>query len=225
VSQQTGPWRMTAATWATPSGPRSHSAGGAESPFVGYLDAPFVSRIDRTAIDESVPLNSFLLDQGARLCLHASEALSAKKDEKYGPVVARLLAWSDASRSRLIAAASEGLPFQERELVPVQSEHGGQPRYAMLAKTFAWAPVRATVLLNPRRLSQELSIDFLDNRVEEMVRNRMSSLRHFLLGSDFTPNMQLVAEWAERLAATLLARWPRLRIGTRSILTSRLSSH
>lgn len=175
----------------------------AESPFWGLLDAPFFAKIDRTTLDVGVPLNERLLSHGAVVCLRMASALAATGEPDYGPVVARLLAWQEKDRPRLMAAVPPEARFQDMPLMPIRAYSGGRQQYAALAHTFVWAPPRPTTVVAAERLARGIGVNFLDSRLEQVVSTRLSAARAALVGSDFKPAPPLLADWTERLAEAL----------------------
>jgi hypothetical protein len=185
----------------------------AESPFPGFLDAPFFSQLNRTSLHPDVPLNDFLLNRGTSVCLKLAETLAGTHSLEYGPLVARLLAWGEKDRPRLLSVSdAEGKPLTARRVIPVAGGRSGRQRYATLGDTYTWEPAEPTGVFSAAQLAKWLAIGFLDARVDDPARSRLAAMRMALCGADFTPPAERFADWAERLAKVLLGRRAALKV-------------
>lgn len=125
----------------------------AHSPFAGHLNAPFFTKLDRTALDPAHPLNDLLL-----LTVAGETAAAAAKTLQRTPVpaarrwVSNLVCWDGPHRER-VADAAERL-FESRltslRLVPVEATAGHEDGWACVAETVRWPTGQLKVLTAPR---------------------------------------------------------------------------
>ncbi|MFD8597859.1 sacsin N-terminal ATP-binding-like domain-containing protein [Kitasatospora sp. NPDC059646] len=93
------------------------------APLRGHVNAPFFTKMDRTALDREHPLNAMLLDALAETCLLAAESWRAAGGDRYRRAAVDVLGWDATARSAdLLATAARRVhrrPFAEVPLVPV----------------------------------------------------------------------------------------------------------
>ncbi len=80
----------------------------AVAPLAGHVNAPFFAKLARADLEESIPLNEFLLDEVADLCAETILLATAGGAVEPG-VVVDLLCWTPPAQGRLLAA------FKNRE--------------------------------------------------------------------------------------------------------------
>jgi hypothetical protein len=98
------------------------------SPFAGHLNAPFITTLNRTAIEESHPLNSMLLDVAAELTLATCVALRDSGLEDARRWVSDLLCWRQPYSDRLQEAARRvhHVDLADLDLVPLEALQSGR---------------------------------------------------------------------------------------------------
>ncbi|MFJ1792474.1 sacsin N-terminal ATP-binding-like domain-containing protein [Kitasatospora griseola] len=93
------------------------------APLRGHVNAPFFTKMDRTALDREHPLNAMLLDAVAETCLLAAEFWRAAPGDLHRRAAVDILGWEPTAQSAgLLSAAARRVhrrPFAEVPLVPV----------------------------------------------------------------------------------------------------------
>lgn len=104
----------------------------ATAPCAGHLNAPFFTKVDRTALDATHPLNSALLDIAAEASLNAAAEMRRHTPEAGGNArrwAAELVAWAPSSIARLSEASRRvhAMDLKDVAFVPVlPAAHTGQ---------------------------------------------------------------------------------------------------
>ena len=172
------------------------------APLLGYLDAPFFTDIDRRDADFDLPINATLMTAAAEACAHAALHIAGQAVTQIPQrAVFDLVAWIGGHAGTLDAALDEmGSSLSDAPVVPMIAVDG--VRWGCLSEVNRW-PEGAFSLMKAaeiakragaRLVSPEIDGDRLD-RLEAMVD------REYL---DLLPSGELLAEWSERFACSLV---------------------
>ena len=176
----------------------------AESPFLGHLNAPFYARLDRTSLDATHALNSFLLDAVARLAFRTARSLRAAGMPWAPNAAVDLLAWCVPELPRLNrATAALSTTLAAESWIPVRTADGSR-RYAPVGAVYQWN-VSSARFLTAERLAATGTATLVDPELGEARITRVEKIRQALLGSVLAPPLPLVAKWCEVIAGAILA--------------------
>ena len=124
----------------------------AQSPFSGHLNAPFFTKLDRTALDPAHPLNDLLLTVAGETAAAAAKTLQRMPMPAARRWVSDLVCWDGPHRERL-ADAVERL-YKSRltslRLVPVEATAGHEDGWACVAETVRWPTGQLKILTAAR---------------------------------------------------------------------------
>ena len=175
------------------------------APFNGCLDAPFYPDASRRDLNLTIPLNSFLLDQIADLCLAIAETFADAEETRsvFTNAAVDALAWSDDS-GRLLAACERadldvaGLRF------PAMRRKETESRWARLDEIYGWAD-QDFKIIDGAWLVRVCDLPMLPRRLGE---KRTEALTAFIEDADWGlhPSDQNWKEWAPALASDLARR-------------------
>ena len=109
------------------------------APFSGCLDAPFYPAANRRDLDLTVPLNAFLLDEIATLCLGLSNGLADGGETRSELSMAAIdaIAWTDETE-RLIAACGQAGVEVGAVRLPAMRRSDVDDRWAALSEIYDW---------------------------------------------------------------------------------------
>ncbi|GHH42180.1 sacsin N-terminal ATP-binding-like domain-containing protein [Lentzea cavernae] len=94
-------------------------------PLPAFVNAPFFARLDRRSLNESLPLNSFLLNEVARLCADAITAACSGELDLPDEVLLDLTCWTAQALPRLKAAlADHDVALEELPVLPALGSAG-----------------------------------------------------------------------------------------------------
>jgi hypothetical protein len=175
-----------------------------QSPLAAHLNAPFVPKVARTTLDETVPLNELLLQVAAETSAHAALELRDHScdltTEERDRAVVDLLSWRTEYLLKLTNAfTAMGLDLRQELLIPLE---GPASAWAAISRVQDWrTPLR---ILNARQLAA-CGIPILRGTLWPKQYERLGAATA-ALGWALTPSPQRIAEWAETLAADLASR-------------------
>lgn len=123
----------------------------AAAPLRGHLNAPFFTKVDRTALDREHPLNRMLFESAAETCLAASALLRGKNDLSARKLAVDLVTWEHEPRRSadlLLAAARlvHGREFTDVPLVPLLDRDAPHGSWGTPRDTVLWPDHELTVL-------------------------------------------------------------------------------
>ncbi|WP_370018421.1 sacsin N-terminal ATP-binding-like domain-containing protein [Planotetraspora sp. GP83] len=174
------------------------------APLRGHLNAPFFTKVDRTALDRQHQLNAMLLNATAETCLVAADRLKRGADAQFRRTAVDLVNWDPTEDSvRLLSEAARRVhnrEFRHIALVPVL---GKEP------PGFFW-DTPASAVLWPRRDTKVLTIEaarragirVADPGVGTARLDRLNRLCG-LFGASLTPTDEDLADQVERMVAAL----------------------
>ncbi|MEV3856954.1 hypothetical protein AB0J38_21820 [Streptomyces sp. NPDC050095] len=177
-------------------------ADEAPCPVHAFVNAPFFTTFERRSFSETVPWNALLLDAAARAC--ALAALLPAQDRRRIPSAALvdLMCWNRPQVHRLEAALSGlGQELEKVAFLPVLHPAGG---HTSLTCGFLWNSSDKARVFTPQALAAAGVEDLIDPRLHPRRLHRVKLLGQGSFLS-FDPGAHQLAEWAERLAAALVA--------------------
>ena len=176
----------------------------AESPLMGYLDAPFFTDIDRLDANFDLPLNETLMKAAAEAC--AATALSIVEHDKDVPqrVVFDLIAWIGEHAEKLDDALEEaGSSLHDAPVIPTIG-FKGKKGWASLSNVRIW-PDGTFLLLKAREVVKRVGAQLVSAEMGGLPLGRLRKVAeraHLSL----SPSGKRLAIWSEDFARSLLDR-------------------
>ncbi len=177
----------------------------ADSPFLGYLDAPFFADIDRRDADLDLPLNETLMEAAAETC--AAAALSIVQREMAIPAQAvfDMFAWTGEQAGKLNTALKEaGSSLREATVIPAIAE-SGQRAWSCLSEIRIW-PEGTFSILKDREVAKYVGAQLVSKDLDSKRIERLKAVASRSLYRPLTPSGAQLAEWSEAFARSLLER-------------------
>jgi hypothetical protein len=174
----------------------------ATAPFNGYLDAPFYPRADRRSLDLTVPMNAFLLEACADLCLAFSRAIADRNGRENGHRRAAVdaIAWHGKPDAMLDACErAESQP--DAMLLPSMVRAEDIVRWARADEIRHWEDAAFHVLKH-RRIVKACGARVLPG---DLGKERTRSLVSFLDHAEVATKVDIAcwAKWAPDVATDL----------------------
>jgi hypothetical protein len=177
----------------------------APAPFNGCLDAPFHPKADRRDLDCANPLNSFLLDAVADLCLAIARTLADEQGTSFEAASAAVdaIAWSGDAQRIADACKRAGIELGTL-LLPTVRRKEVETRWAPVEEVFDWND-DAFRIIKGLWLVRACDIPMLRRNLGA---NRLEALRDFVGEVDLTfdPADSNWIRWAPTLANDLARR-------------------
>lgn len=147
------------------------------SPAPAHLNAPFFTKIDRTALDPNHPLNVMLTDAAAETAVAAAVALHGATHAAARQWATQLVAWDRPHAHRLTDATSAvlGVPFPRAALLPVLPVGSWPEGWAPADQTLRW-PAKDLVVLTPRAVAEQTPSAVIDEALGDQLLGRLTSL-------------------------------------------------
>lgn len=178
----------------------------AGSPFIGYLDAPFFTNIDRRNANLNIPLNQMLTEAAAEAC--AAATLSIVEHDISIPaqaqVVFDLFSWTGEHAKKLDdALVSAGSSLGEASVIPVIAPKG-KKAWSNLSEVNIW-PQGSFSLLKDKEVAKHVGAKLVSSELnsERIERLEEVAQRVYLT---LTPSGETLAEWSEGFAHSLKER-------------------
>ncbi|WP_342251247.1 ATP-binding protein [Sphingomonas sp. OTU376] len=175
------------------------------APFNGCLDAPFYPDANRRDLDLDNPLNGFLLDSVADLCLAVARTV-ADSDTislKTSAAAVDALAWhADPQR---LSDACERADFDVGDIMlPAVRRGDGEKRWAPLSEIYDWNDDKFGIVTG-QWLVRACGVPMVRRALGT---KRLEALRTFIDESDYglEPSGTTIADWAPILAKDLNGR-------------------
>lgn len=172
------------------------------APFNGCLDAPFHPDADRRGLDLDNPLNSFLLDSVADLCLAMARTIASWDITTPTTSAAAVdaLGWSGDPQRVVDACERAGLEVGNLEL-PTVRDLGSERPWASLSEIRDWVDEKYRII-SGKWLARACGIPVLRRGLGP---RRIETLREFIDQTEYSldAGVAVVAEWAPLLAADL----------------------
>jgi hypothetical protein len=176
-----------------------------QAPFNGCLDAPFFPDADRRDLDISNPLNSFLLDAVADLCLAIAEEISDSEDTSMEMACAAVdaLSWFGDPARMLAACERAGVKIGDLRL-PCVRRKGETSRWARLEDIYDWDDA-AHKIIDGASLVRACNVPMLRRGLGP---KRLEALYTFVEKTEFrfSPPDSNWTQWGPELAADLARR-------------------
>lgn len=173
------------------------------APFNGCLDAPFHPDADRKGLALDNPLNSYLLDCVADLCLAVARTISASDEPaaELSAAAVDCVAWFSESQ-RMVDASIRA--FGNAGQIPLPAIRRTEARWSTLSEIYDWDDEKFD-LIDARLLSRVCGVPMLRRGLGE---TRVEALREFVSSTDFgfEAEPQTYAEWGTAVAASLTER-------------------
>jgi Domain of unknown function (DUF3883) len=178
----------------------------ADAPLPGHLNAPFVTKVARTALDETIPLNSLLFTTAAKAAVRAIQRLRDEDVElsegEIHSAVADLLSWKTSHLEFLKDAFHLfGLEVSSEPVIPVLTRRAG-PEWACLSDARDWASNYS--IMTPNALAA-CGVAILRPTLSVRQKRSLRELAE-ALGTSLTPTAARVASWAELIAVQMAAQ-------------------
>ena len=171
----------------------------AAAPFPGHLNAPFVTDLGRRSLDESIPVNAFLLKAAATTA--ARVAVVLHRNQLHSDAVLDALSWDDKHTGLLATAfaieASEDL--SAFEFIPLVVSSG--KRFGSLAVTNVWANTHQR--FSAVRITKCTHAQLVEPHLATSRVLRLRALARTLVDRDLSPTWEQQAHWATALANDL----------------------
>ncbi|MCC0094720.1 hypothetical protein K7B10_07960 [Streptomyces flavotricini] len=186
----------------------------ATAPLRGHLNAPFFTKVDRTALDREHPLNSMLFAAAAETSLAAAAALRERGRPSERRLAVDLVTWEHEQRSHTLlreaAHQVHGAEFADVPVVPLlnrEAPHGswGTPRDSVL-----WPELGLSVLT--AEAAGAVGIGVADPAVGAKPLKRLARLCE-ALKCPLEPSAQQRADHAERIVEALPLPAPDAPVG------------
>ncbi|MGR9161916.1 ATP-binding protein [Rhizobium leguminosarum] len=175
------------------------------SPFNGSLDAPFFPEPDRRDLDLDNPLNSFLLDSVADLCLAVAEEIADanETDPELASAAVDAVAWHE-DPDRFFRACQRAKLEVGAIRFPSMRRKSGESRWARLDVVFDWND-QGKRLINALRLVRVCDVPMLKRSLGV---KRLEALKTFVDATEWVlePADSNWASWGPALAADLKLR-------------------
>lgn len=174
----------------------------AKSPFQGFLNAPFYAKTDRTDLHEDVPLNSFLIDVTARLCVESIFYLKKSRADYSAAAILDLLVWRRTDRHRLEQSFQGlGQNITEATIIPILPGRSGK-KWGALSTAYYWQH-NDLRYINLKILVAAADAELLRPGLGQARSGRLHEfcLPYFDVG--LTPSPTTKAEWIEEVAKKL----------------------
>ena len=175
------------------------------APFNGCLDAPFYPDAHRRDLNLSNPLNGFLLNQVAELCLVVAETLADAEETRPELAAAAIdaIAWTDECKRLFDACERTGLAIGALRL-PAMRRRSERTRWARLDAIRDWKD-DAFRITDRNWLVRVCDVPMLPRKLGE---KRVEALAHFVAKTNFVLDAAAEnwAEWAPALATDLARR-------------------
>jgi len=171
------------------------------SPFAGYINANFYTKIDRRSVDGSITVNRLFISSAAGLCKHAIEFLIEKNWPESSGGVVDLLCWSGSYVSDIRQAFDKNEQnIIRKELLPTSTR--GEVNWKTAEETFIWNPPENSCL-SVEALSDgpgpAILLTSLSNKQREAVEKFFG-----LVDQSFEPSAETIADWVEAVAQRML---------------------
>jgi hypothetical protein len=172
------------------------------SPFSGYINANFYTKIDRRTVDLNIILHRLFVLSAAKLCRHTIDFLIDKNWPESPGAVVDLLCWRGTYVNDIKNAFGTGdREIVERQILPTWSRNG-VVKWKAASETFIWN-TPANSCLSPEAVSIATGDAVL---LPSLPAKQRDSLREFfrLINKSFEPPSETIANWVEAIAQRLV---------------------
>lgn len=177
----------------------------ADSPILGYLDAPFFADIDRRDADLDLPLNETLMEAAAETCAAAALSIVERETAIPAQAVFDLFAWTGEQAGKLNTALKEaGSSLREASVIPAIAENG-QRAWSCLSEIRIW-PEGTFSILKDREVAKYVGAQLVSKDLDSKRIERLKAVASRSFYRPLTPSGAQLAEWSEAFARSLLER-------------------
>lgn len=174
------------------------------APLRGHLNAPFFTKMDRTALDREHPLNMMLFDALAETCLVASARLRKRAATDARRLAIDLISWEPEAQSAglLLAAARRvhDCEFSDVSLVPVLGGIAPQTVWSAPRDAVLWPADDLAVLT--AQAAESVGVVVADPDVGDNRLRRLAKVCEWLK-CPLEPSAQEQADHVERIVGAL----------------------
>jgi hypothetical protein len=172
------------------------------SPFAGYINANFYTKIDRRSVDGTITINRLFISSAAQLCKHAIEFLIDQDWPESPGGVVDLLCWNGSYAHDIRQAFSgDEDTILKRALLPTRGVSRGTA-WKAAQETFIWNTPEdscLSVLAISAAAGPAILLPSLSAKQREAV------IQFFgLVGESFEPSAETIANWIESVAQQML---------------------
>lgn len=169
-----------------------------ESPLGGHANAPFYTKLARTALDvTNVPLNRFFMGALATLCLDSAALIANSAVTGGRGIAVDLISWDEHFAILAEESQSHGATLEERRLIPTLQD-GAPTGWSALIETYSWEPVGSS--LDEARLSRA-GATLVDPGIGGRRRTRLDVTHRHIFDRDLSPDGEELAGWVEQAFA------------------------
>lgn len=167
------------------------------SPFAGYINANFYTKMDRRSIDGAITLNRFFIRSSAMLCKYAIDFLIDKNWPQSPGGVVDLLCWNSQYANDLVKAFEENEGcITSNPLLPIWSPDQ-KVRWSSADDTFIW-DVASDACLSIQAIANSTGTAFLS---AELSKKQRDSIKEFFISTNtFEPTEETISNWIESVA-------------------------
>lgn len=173
------------------------------SPLLAHVNAPFFAKLARVDLEETVPLNDFLLDEVAGLSTDVLLACSRGEIKLSPTVCADLISWDAHMSGRLMRAFDKaGFEIGATPVVPVVAKSRS---WGALDEAYLWED-RGRTVLTAARLTKSAGVAIVHLSIVGARADRLEHTARRLAGRPLRPRDEDVACWSEQIAQALASR-------------------
>lgn len=174
------------------------------SPFMGHLDAPFFTDIDRRNAKFDIPLNEMLMEAAAEACAAATLSIVEHDMPIPSQAVFDLFAWTGEHEEKLDSALeSAGSSLNEAKAIPIIVPKGEQA-WSNLSEISIY-PQGPFSLLKNKEVAKHVGAHLVSNELDDRRIKRLEEVAQRVCFT-LTPSGETLAEWSEVFAHSLKER-------------------
>lgn len=179
----------------------THLPMSTASPINGHVNAPFYTKLARLEANLQVGLNTFLMDQVAKLAAITAHRIVGSTASTWRRVAVDLLSWDEKHGEgfRRNAEALTGIP-------KVPSLVGSKREWSPISDVMRWPEAAGQQFFNPGKVSGAGRRGVLDPDLGCERQDRLEQTAKGTWGVDLTPGKEEAGEIAEHIAAQVLGK-------------------
>lgn len=173
------------------------------SPFSGYINANFYTKIDRRTVELNISLHRLFVLSAAQLCRRTIDFLIDQNWPESPGAVVDLLCWRGTHVNDIKNAFGNGdREIVERQILPTWSSNG-VVKWKAATEAYIWNTA-ANCCLSPESISEATGDAVL---LPSLSAKQRESLRDFfrLFNESFEPSSETIANWVEEVAKQMVA--------------------
>ncbi|WP_106399955.1 sacsin N-terminal ATP-binding-like domain-containing protein [Actinocorallia populi] len=175
---------------------------GARAPLFGHLNAPFFTKVDRTALDREHPLNAVLFDALAETSLIAAAYLRDDPRPEFRHAAVDMIGWDpgDETAGLFVSAASRVFDEQFVDLPVLPVLDGGRGGWESIRQAVHWPPKHTTVLT--AEAARRAGLNVIDPAIGPARLARLTKLCSWLR-HPVEPGLEVLASHVEKIVSDL----------------------